>query len=116
MSTYATNVLLLSSTPINDKVMLSPYTHGEEDTRVMLHVLHSVCQGFENICVRTVDTDVVVLAVGSVNELKTVEGSQCKLEQLRLVLALVKVRPTAIFLPTQLPVQINPELCRWYMP
>ena len=40
----------------------------------MLHVLHSVGEGFENICVRTINTDVVVLAVASVNALKTVEG------------------------------------------
>ena len=52
---------------INDKGMLSPCTHEETDTRVMLHVLHSVHQGFENICIRTVDTDVVVLAVEPVN-------------------------------------------------
>ena len=62
--------------------MLSPCTHEKADPRVGLHVVHSVCQGFEKICVRTVDADVVVLAVASVNELKTVGGSQCKLEQL----------------------------------
>ena len=52
----------------------------------VLHVLHSVGEGFENICVRTINTDVLVLAVASVNELKTVEGSQCKLDQLWLAL------------------------------
>ena len=61
---------------------------AEAETRVILHVLHSVCQGFVNICVRTVDTDVVVLSVASMNE-ETMEGSKCKLEQLCLAFATV---------------------------
>ena len=55
-------------------VMLSSCTHEETDT--MLHVLHSVGEGFENICVRTIDTDVLVIVVASVNEWETVEGSR----------------------------------------
>ena len=62
--------------------MLSSCTQEETDT--MFHVLHSVGEGFENICVRTINTDVLVIAVASVNALKTVEGSQCKLDQLWL--------------------------------
>ena len=102
MSTYDTDV-----TPINEKVMLSPCTHQRYATCV-----HSVHQSFENICVRTVDTDAVVIAVTSVNEFKwkwkdlNVSGNNFGWH-----LALVKV--TAIFLSTQLPVrsvQINAEL------
>ena len=64
MGTYDTE--LMYSTPINDEIiMLTPCTHEEADTRVMLHVLHSVRQGF--------NMDVVVPAVASVNDLKTVK-------------------------------------------
>ena len=57
MSTYNSDVL--SSTPINDEIMLSPCPHEEADTRVMLLMLHSVSRGFEKMCVRTVNMDVV---------------------------------------------------------
>ncbi|MES9882849.1 MAG: hypothetical protein ABW185_18430 [Sedimenticola sp.] len=42
---------------------MSPCTHEEADTRMLLHVADGVRQGYKNILIRTVDTDVVVLAV-----------------------------------------------------
>ena len=101
MSTYDTDV-----TPINDKVMFSPCTHQRYATCV-----HSVHQSFENICVRTVDTDALVIAVTSLNEFKVVEDLNVSSNNFGLHLALVKV--TALFLSTQLPVrsvQRNAEL------
>jgi hypothetical protein len=65
ISTHGTDVL--SSTPVNDPVMISPRTHEEADTRIMLHVAHCVNQGYTKVCIRTVDTDMVVFAVATVN-------------------------------------------------
>ena len=42
---------------------LSPCTHEEADTRMLLHAADGSQQGFKRIVIRTVDTDVVVLAV-----------------------------------------------------
>ena len=42
---------------------LAPCTHDEADTRMLLHVEDAVKQGYTKVPVRTVDTDVVVLAV-----------------------------------------------------
>ena len=43
--------------------LLAPCSHEEADSRMMLHVQHAAKQGHNQILVRTVDTDVVVLAV-----------------------------------------------------
>jgi len=42
---------------------LSPCTHEEADTRMILHSLYAARLGHEVASIRTVDTDVVVLAV-----------------------------------------------------
>ena len=42
---------------------LSPYTHEEADTRMILYSLHAARSGHEVASIQTVDTDVVVLAV-----------------------------------------------------
>ena len=42
---------------------LSPCTHEEADTRILLHVADCVRAGHERVIVRTVDTDVVVLCI-----------------------------------------------------
>ena len=49
---------------IHDLEMLQPCTHEEADTRILLHVAHIAKQGYKRISIQTVDTDVVVLAVG----------------------------------------------------
>ena len=48
---------------------LSPCTHEEADTRMLLHAADGAKQGCKRILVRTVDTDVVVLAVSTANKL-----------------------------------------------
>ena len=45
---------------VNDIV---PCNHEEADTRIMLHCWHAASCGMDKISIRTVDTDVVVLAV-----------------------------------------------------
>ena len=47
----------------NDLQLLSPCNHEEADSRMMLHVAHAAQHGHRKILVRTIDTDVVVLAV-----------------------------------------------------
>jgi len=48
---------------------LSPCTHEEGDTRMLLHAADGVRQGYKRILLRTVDTDVVVLAISVANKL-----------------------------------------------
>jgi len=51
-----------------------PYTHEEADTRMLLHAAHAVDCGYNKIMLRTVDTDVVVLAVFTVQMLRDRES------------------------------------------
>ena len=44
-------------------IILSPCTHEEADTRMFLHAADAVQQGDRKILLRTVDTDVLLLAV-----------------------------------------------------
>ena len=44
---------------------LTPCTNEEADTRIILHLEDAVTEGFNKISIRTVDTDVVVLAVAA---------------------------------------------------
>ena len=46
-----------------DAHLIAPCSHEEADSRMMLHVAHAAQQGHHQMLVRTVDTDVVVLAV-----------------------------------------------------
>jgi len=43
---------------------LQPCTHEEAETRILLHVGRCVKQGLKKVSIPTVDTDVVILAVG----------------------------------------------------
>ena len=54
---------------IKEKKSLSPCNHEEADTRMILHVNHATHHGHHKIMIRTVDTDVVVLAVSVVKDL-----------------------------------------------
>ena len=47
-----------------------PYNHEEADTRICLHVADAVHKGATNVIVSTVDTDVVVILVGTFCQLK----------------------------------------------
>ena len=46
---------------------LSPCSHEEADTQIMVHVADAVDRGHNSVMIRTVDTDVVVLAVAAVD-------------------------------------------------
>lgn len=68
ISSHGTNVL--SSLPRGDVSIMAPSTHEEADTRIFLHAADAVQCGFSRIIVRTVDTDVLVLAVSLVHKLQ----------------------------------------------
>ena len=48
---------------------LSPCNHEEADTRLMVHVADAACVGYQKVLVRTVDTDVVVLAIATTSKI-----------------------------------------------
>ena len=58
------------STQELDIDFLQPCDHEEADTRVFLHLKHAVLQGHKVVFIRTVDTDLVVLAISVFDSLK----------------------------------------------
>lgn len=46
-----------------DLTTITPSTHEEADSRILLHVAHAAASGHRNIFIRTSDSDVVVLSV-----------------------------------------------------
>ena len=64
VATHGTKVLC--SPPLMVGSALSPCSHEEADTRMMVHVADAVGNGHKSIMIRTADTDVVVLAVAAV--------------------------------------------------
>ncbi|KAK3740395.1 hypothetical protein QZH41_000916 [Actinostola sp. cb2023] len=60
-STYEEKALCSSER--NDLSNLEPCTQEEADTRILLHVLDASLSGHRKIMIRTIDTDVVVLAI-----------------------------------------------------
>ena len=52
---------------------LAPCTHEEADTRMLLHLEDAVRQQYNKVSIRTVDTDVVVLAITSAQRLGITE-------------------------------------------
>ena len=54
---------ILCSPARNNTTNLSPCTHEEADTRMTLHAADAVQEGYSKIVLRTVDTDVLVLAM-----------------------------------------------------
>jgi len=61
MMTYDSTVVQFGESV--DTSEISPCSHEEADTRLLLHCLHAARSGMKRIIIRTVDTDVVVLAV-----------------------------------------------------
>ena len=55
---------------------LAPCNHEEADTRMLLHAADAVQCGFTKILLRTVDTDVLILAVAFVERLQEFQGNQ----------------------------------------
>jgi len=52
-----------SKPPLSDLSSLAPCTHEEADSRMLPHASHAARHGHHKIMIRTVDTDVMVLAV-----------------------------------------------------
>ena len=65
--TNGKDVLRYPATYTSEK--MSPCSHEEADTRMMVHLADAVDRGHNAIMIRTVDTDVVVLAVAAVQTL-----------------------------------------------
>ena len=70
ISTNHKDVLCTQSRDVSG---LAPCTHEEADTRILLHVQDAVRQGYTKVSIRTVDTDVVVLAVTAAERLEIEE-------------------------------------------
>ena len=66
-STIGTEVLC--SLAAADVSSMAPCSHEEADTRLFVHVADAVRKGFQKVMVRTVDTDVVVLAIAMFNQI-----------------------------------------------
>ena len=58
--------------PCADTAALAPCNHEEADTRMMLHAAAAMKSGHRRVLIRTVDTDVLVLAVWMAQELNEV--------------------------------------------
>ena len=66
ISTHRTKVFCNKSRDVSG---LAPCTHEEADTRIILHLEDAVKAGNTKVSIRTVDTDVIVLAVTSAQRL-----------------------------------------------
>ncbi len=60
LTTHQVDVL---RTNRQDVSSLAPCTHEEADTRMLLHLEDAVHQGHSKVSIRTVDSDIVVLAI-----------------------------------------------------
>ena len=65
-----TNADLVLSNKPTDMTALSPCQQEEADTRMMLHLYHAAGQGHSKAFLRTVDSDVVVLAINIFHQLR----------------------------------------------
>ena len=70
MSSYDQSVVSNTSRDIGD---LSPCTHEEADTRIFVHCLDSVRESNKRPLIRTVDTDVAVIAISVFRRLSASE-------------------------------------------
>jgi len=48
---------------------LAPCYHEEADTRLFLHAADAIKKGSRKLCIRTVDTDVVVIAISTFKDI-----------------------------------------------
>ena len=73
ITTYGQDVQCTSP---RETASLSPCTHEEADTRMLLHAADAVQQGDRKILLRTVDTDVLVLAVSVFHDLSSMRPEE----------------------------------------
>ena len=70
LSTYDDSIKVSATQiAIPDFESIQPCSHEEADSRIILHAAHCAKQGYKRISIRTVDTDVVVLAVSHFQKL-----------------------------------------------
>jgi len=67
--TNGPNVLTCNTNACSE---LDPCSHEEADTRMLLHVAHAANSGHAKVMIRTVDTDVVVIAIGCFHRLSNI--------------------------------------------
>ncbi len=70
ITTLNTDILCINRQDVSG---LAPCTHEQADTRILLHLEDAVRHGNTKVSIRTVDTDVVVLAVASAQRLNIPE-------------------------------------------
>ena len=70
--TSTADVDVISSSAL-DKAGLAPCNHEEADTRIFVHARHASLNGMKKIRIRTVDTDVVMLAIVFAKKLEVEE-------------------------------------------
>ena len=59
---------------IGSATAMTDFTHEEADTRVVVHILHAIhYEEAKTVLVRTVDTDVLVILVGKLHDLREVQ-------------------------------------------
>ena len=59
---------------IGSATAMTDCTHEEADTRIVVHILHAIqVEEAKTVLVRTVDTDVLVILVGKLHDLKEVQ-------------------------------------------
>jgi len=63
ISTRGQGVVCNSDMSDIDILNLSPCSHEEADTRILLHAAECAMQGFNTVMIRTVDTDVMIIAI-----------------------------------------------------
>ena len=63
---------VVSSRDDQNTYRLQPCPQEEADTRMLLHVKDAMNCGFKSVMIRTVDTDVVVLAVTHFQDLSNI--------------------------------------------
>ena len=78
--------LTILNSPMEDTSRLSPCTHEEAETKLLLHAADASSTGCKRIMLRTVDTDVVVLSTALFNQINVTElwvsfgtGKNCRL-------------------------------------
>ena len=60
-----------------DLSLLTPTNHEEGDTKVLLHTKDMILKGFRRVVIRTLDTDVLILAISFFNDLSVEDLQLC---------------------------------------
>ena len=63
VSTYDESIVTAANITMSYMEDLQPCSHEEADTCIFLHAAHCAKQGYKKICIKTVDTDVVIIAI-----------------------------------------------------